>query len=137
MTRLPLWTLVLCCLVTAVFSGCRSITPAVTYYTLSAAEAPPAAVLTDDAVELTIGIHPVMLPGIVNRISMVRRADSHELDVSSLNRWADYPDRLVQQVLGSNLTLFMPRARVVNSPWPVGINPDILLENCTRLTLRK
>lgn len=109
------------------FPGCRSFTPPVTYYTLNPIAEPSAAAETDGNTALTIGIRPVELPGYINRTQMVRRTGPNQLEVSSLHRWADYPDRLVQQMLGKNLQTLMPDARVVNGPWPMGLKPDIVV----------
>jgi uncharacterized lipoprotein YmbA len=125
MNRLSLWTVACCCVMIGVLSGCRSLTPPVTYYTLSSI--PVAAIESDGdgKVTVTIGIQPPELPGTINRTQMVKRAGAHQLVISSLHRWADFPDGLVQQVLGENLQVLIPEARVVNSPWPTGLKPDI------------
>ena len=125
MNRLSLWTAACCCVMISLLSGCRALTPPVTYYTLSSI---PVAAVESDAdgkVTVTIGIQPLELPGTINRTQMVKRANAHQLAISSLNRWADFPDRLVQQVLGENLQVLMSEARVVNPPWPAGLKPDI------------
>ncbi|MGD9309210.1 MAG: PqiC family protein [Desulfosarcina sp.] len=125
MTQLLLWPVVMSCLLSVLFSGCRSMTPPVTYYTFRAMAGEMAPSSTDGAVSVTIGIQPVQLPGYINRTQMVRRTGAHQLEIASLHRWADYPDRLVQQVIGDNLQVLMPHARVVNAPWPTGLHPDI------------
>jgi uncharacterized protein len=106
-------------------SACRSFTPPVKYYTLSSI-----AMATDgseivDRRTLTIGILPVELPGVIDRIQMVRRAGPNQLEISSLHRWADYPDKLVQQVLEDDLQALMPAARIVNLPSAAGLRPDL------------
>lgn len=127
MTRLSLWGLILSGVLIAAFSGCRSMAPTVTWYTLR----PLAGVGVDaDAgagKSLTIGIRPVTLPGYLRRTQMVTRDGPYRLAVSSLHRWANYPDRLVQQLIGENLQALMPRTRIVNPPWPVGLQPDLSL----------
>jgi hypothetical protein len=127
MTRRSVWTIAFTCLLVTLFSGCRSTTPPVSYYTLSSIPAPASRTPAGEPFAVTIGIQPLELPGYVNRTHMTTRSSAHRLTISSLHRWADYPDRLVQQVLGDNLSVLIPRARVVNPPWPVGLNPDISL----------
>ena len=113
-------------LLVAGFLGCRSMTPAVNYFILRpvSPEASPAATV-DAPISRTVAIHPVELPDSVNRLQMVRRIGSNRLEISAFNRWADYPDRLVQQVLEENLQMLAPHVRVVHHPWPAGLKPDI------------
>lgn len=106
--------------------GCRSVTPAVTHYVLNsmaAGESPSETV--DEPRSRIVSIGPVRLPNYVNRLQMVIRNGSSELEISEFHRWADYPDRLVQQVLEDNLQVLLPRARVVSHPLPAGLKPDV------------
>ena len=125
MTRLSLWPVIFSCVLLTVLSGCRSVTPPVKYYALSAISRTAEEGIVEGNRPINIGIQPVQLPGYFNRTQMMTRSGRHELQVSSLHRWVDYPDRLVQQILGDNLQVLMPHARVVNFPWPVGFKPDI------------
>lgn len=127
MTRLSMWTIAFGCALVTAFSGCRSLTPPVTYYTLSSISGQFTGADTDGKVPFTIGIRPVELPGYIDRTQMVTRTGSHQLAISSFNRWADYPDRLVQQLIADNLQVLMPHARLVNAPWPVDLKPDIIV----------
>lgn len=122
-----MWTLAITCLLATLFSGCRSMTPPVTYYTLRSIPAPTAQSAVGVPFTVTIGILPLELPGYVNRTYMTTRSSEHQLEMSSLHRWAEYPDRMVQHVLGDNLAVLLPRARVINPPWPVGLNADFSL----------
>jgi uncharacterized protein len=129
MNRLPLWALTVSCMLILVFSGCRSITPPVSYYILN----PTTAGLTlpadaDGNPTQTVGINPIELPGYLNRVQMVIRTGPNQLDVSSSHRWADYPDRMVQQVLGENLNILMAGTQVYTSPWPAGFKPDVTVD---------
>ena len=98
MTRLSLWAAVFSCvLMTVVFRVPIPDRRLVTYYTLGSTLSmqPSAATASNRTRELTIGIRPVELPGYMNRTQMVTRTGPHRLEVSSLHRWADYPDRMV------------------------------------------
>ena len=120
--------LALALLVAGIF-GCRSVTPSVNYYILrpvSPEASPPA--LMDAPTTKTVAVYPVELPDSVNRIQMVRRSGSNRLEISAFNRWADYPDRLVQQVVEENLQMLAPHARVVHHPWPAGLKPDVTVQ---------
>ncbi len=129
MNRLSLWSLAFSCSLIIVFSGCRSITPSVSYYILNP--------LTDTSMSpadadgnrsKTIGVNPIELPGYLNRVQMVQRTGPNQLEVSSRHRWADFPDRMIQRVLGENLQMLMADARVYSAPWPAGLKPDITVD---------
>ena len=125
MIRLWIWIAALGLLMMTVFSGCGSTTSSVTYYTLSPI-VPSAGEMPDaDRPNLIIGIRPVDLPGIIDRVQMVTRSGPHQLAISSVHRWADYPNQLIQQAIGENLQALMPDSRVVSAPWPMGLKPDV------------
>jgi len=124
MKRPHLRMLVLALLV-AGFLGCRSMTPAVDYYILRPVSPEVSPSVTVDApISRTVAVHPVELPDSVNRLQMVRRSGSNRLEISPFHRWADYPDRLIQQVVEENLQMLAPHVRVVHHPWPAGLKPD-------------
>ena len=111
------------------FAGCRSLSPPLRYYTLNAIPdaSDVAAPVEAAAGAVTIGLMPLRLPGYINRTQMVMRDGNNRITFSVLDRWADYPDRLISQILGENLQALLPRARVVTAPWPVGVTPDLRL----------
>ena len=112
-------------LVAGIF-GCRSVTPSVNYFILRpvSPEASPSTAMDAQKIKV-VGVYPVELPDSVNRIQMARRSGSNRLKISAFNRWADYPDRLVQQVVEDNLQVLAPHTRVVHHPWPAGLQPDV------------
>ena len=129
MNRLSLWTLTFSCALIIVCSGCRSITPSVSYYILnSLADPSTSPVDADGNLTKTVGINPIELPGYLNRAQMVKRTGPNQLEVSSRHRWADYPDRMIQRVLGDNLQMLMADARVYSAPWPAGLKPDVTVD---------
>lgn len=129
MNRLSLWTLAFSFALILVFSGCRSITPSVSYYILnSPADPSPLPVDADDNLTKTVGINPIELPGYLNRAQMVKRIGPNQLEVASRHRWADYPDRMIQRVLGDNLQILMADTRVYSAPWPAGLKPDVTVD---------
>jgi len=125
MIRLSIWAVALGLLTVMVSSGCRSTTPPVTYYTLNPIAPSAGETLYDNHRNQIIGIRPVDLPGIIDRIQMVTRSGPHQLAISSSHRWADYPNQLIQQAIGENLQLLMPDSRVFSAPWPMGLKPDV------------
>lgn len=125
MTRFFPWPVIFSCVLIAAFSGCRSITPPVNYYSLSAISDPAGEGTAGGNRSINIGIQTVELPVYLNRTQMMTRSGLNRIEISSLHRWVNYPDRLVQQILGDNLQILIPHARVVNVPWPAGFKADI------------
>ena len=112
-------------LMSAVF-GCRSVTPSVSHYVLnSLAVGESLSESWDEPQSRFVAVRPIQLPNVVNRIQMVMLNGSSELEISEFHRWADYPDRLVPQVLENNLQALFPRMRVVSHPLPAGLKPDV------------
>lgn len=127
MTRFTLWTITLSWTLLMLLSGCRSITPAVTYYTINPIAGESSIMDLDRKHVTRVGIRPITLPGVISRVQMVRQVGPSRMEISAFNRWVDYPDRLVQGVLEENLTFLLPDAQVVGAPWPVGFQPDMIL----------
>ncbi len=125
MIKKSIWAALFGILMLTVFPGCQSLTPPITYYTLSPIKETADENVAANHQALVIGIRPVQLPGTIDRTQMVIRSGPHRLVFSSLNRWADYPYQLVQQTIEENLQTLMPSARLVSAPWPIGLKPDI------------
>jgi uncharacterized lipoprotein YmbA len=125
MIRLSIYAAALGLIFVTAISGCRSIALPVIYYTLSPITEGATDTQSNNKPAGIIGIRSVDLPGYIDRTQIVTRQGPNQLKVSSLHRWADYPDRMVQQVLVENLQMLMPDTRVVGAPWPVGLRPDL------------
>lgn len=72
----------------------------------------------------TIGVGPVTLPHYVDRPQIVTRTSPYELKVAEFDRWAEALDTNFTRVLAENLSILLPTARVVMSPWPRAIPID-------------
>jgi uncharacterized lipoprotein YmbA len=66
----------------------------------------------------TIGVSPVTLPDYLNRPQIATHTSPYELRLAEFDRWAEALDVNFSRVLAENLSLLMPTARVVMSPWP-------------------
>jgi uncharacterized lipoprotein YmbA len=66
----------------------------------------------------TIGVSPVTLPDYLNRPQIATYTSPYELRLAEFDRWAEALDVNFSRVLAENLSLLMPTARVVMSPWP-------------------
>ena len=65
----------------------------------------------------TIGVGPVTLPRYVDRPQIVTRTSPYELKLAEFDRWAEALDTNFTRVLAENLSILLPTARVVISPW--------------------
>jgi len=125
MKRSLLLILIPALLLSGVF-GCRSITPPVNHYVLnSLADGEDVSEAMEEPRSRIVAVGPIQLPNYINRLQMVMLNGLNELEVSEFHRWADYPDRLVQQALEDNLQVLLPDARVVGQPLPAGLKPDV------------
>jgi uncharacterized protein len=66
----------------------------------------------------TIGVGPVTLPGYLDRPQIVTCTSPYELRLAEFDRWAEALHINFSRVLADNLSLLLPTARVVMSPWP-------------------
>src|SRR5262245_25612258 len=66
----------------------------------------------------TIGVGPVTLPRYVDRPQIVTRTSPYEIKLAEFDRWAEALDSNFTRVLAENLSILLPTARVVMSPWP-------------------
>jgi uncharacterized lipoprotein YmbA len=72
----------------------------------------------------TIGVGPVTLPRYVDRPQIVTRTSPYEIKVAEFDRWAEALDANFSRVLAENLSILLPTARVVMSPWPRAVPID-------------
>jgi uncharacterized protein len=72
----------------------------------------------------TIGVSPVTLPDYLNRPQIATHTSPYELRLAEFDRWAEALDVNFSRVLAENLSLLMPTARVVMSPWSRAIPID-------------
>jgi uncharacterized lipoprotein YmbA len=72
----------------------------------------------------TIGVGPVTLPRYVDRPQIITRTSPYELKVAEFDRWAEALDTNFSRVLAENLSILLPTARVVMSPWARAIPID-------------
>jgi uncharacterized protein len=95
------------------------------FYLLSATpNTETAAPATSGQQGATIGVGPVTLPRYVDRPQIVTRTSPYELKVAEFDRWAEALDTNFTRVLAENLSILLPTARVVMSPWPRAIPID-------------
>jgi uncharacterized lipoprotein YmbA len=74
--------------------------------------------------DLTIGVGPVTLPRYVDRPQIVTRSGPNQITLAEFDRWAEALDTNFSRVLAENLSILLPTARVVMSPWPRATSID-------------
>jgi len=107
-----------------VMAGCGS-SPATRYYMLaplsnSEGGNRPAGNKDDPA----IGIGPVQFPKYLDRPQIVTRSSRNQIDIGDFDQWAEPLKNNFINVIAENLSILMPRERIVVYPWsrstPVG-----------------
>jgi uncharacterized lipoprotein YmbA len=102
-----------------VCSGCRSASPASSFYTLSAVVPSPAAAAAHEtaATPAVIGVGPVSLPKMLNRAQIVTRTAPNRVVMDDFHRWAGDLEENFLLVLTENLSGLMAPQPVRAYPW--------------------
>ena len=79
------------------------------------AAAPPAPAAGSG--NLTIGIGPIIVPGYLDRINIVTRTGSDQVDLSQFHRWAEPLVDGIARALSEEIAAGVPTERVVAFPW--------------------
>jgi hypothetical protein len=107
------------------FAGCRSVTPPVTFFTLSSIQgAHDPALQASPLRDAVIGVGPAQFPDYLDRPQIVTRSGPNKLDVSEFNRWGGKLDQDFLHVFGENLSILLSTDKVIVFPWKGQINPD-------------
>lgn len=119
--RYYFWTLVIA---TAVFGGCRSATPEVEFYTLSADERG-----LDERTEsmdrtVAVGVGPMKFPKLIDRSQIVVRKGPNKLEIDEFHRWAGSLREDFLEVLAMNLSVLLRSNHVTAWPWEEFFTPD-------------
>src|SRR5262245_11281949 len=81
-------------------AGCMSVADPTKYYVLSATE-PREPAPTAAASGVAVGVGPVLIPSYLDRVQIVTRSASGEVDVAKYERWAEPLESGVAQVLAA------------------------------------
>ena len=108
-----------------VFTGCRSKTPPVRFYTLSTiaqtAEKTPVAEVDQP---IAIGVGPMEIPKTIDRPQIVVRINPNKLEVDEFHRWAGSLYEDILEVLTQNLSILLKSNHISAHPWEDFFNPD-------------
>jgi uncharacterized lipoprotein YmbA len=110
-----------------IFTGCKNFRPVEDpnrFYVLSSVAKPSTDVRANQS--LTIGVAPVDLPGFLQNTRIAVRRGTNEISYSDYRQWAEHLDKGIQGVLASDLSTFLPSARVITSAWqPADVKAEV------------
>ena len=96
------------------------------YYTLDQTMAGPAetqarastpAVSATGAKDIGIGIGPMIMPGYLDRIQIVTRTGTDQVEISVFHRWAEPLEDGMARILANEIGARVPTDRIVIFPW--------------------
>lgn len=64
-----------------------------------------------------IGVGPVIMPGYLDRIQIVTRSGTDQVEFSAFRRWAEPLDEGMARVLAEEIGARVPTERIVTYPW--------------------
>lgn len=126
MTRAFLFyrTIWLAWFIALILIGCRSSSPPVQFYTLSAMRGQAEANTHTPAKPVSVGVGPVAIPVILDRPQIVTRTSPHKLHIDEYHRWAGPLDQDFARVVAENISLMLPAEQVAVYPWDIGFKPN-------------
>jgi uncharacterized lipoprotein YmbA len=108
-----------------VFTGCRSKTPPVKFYTLSSiTQTSEETSVTEVDQPIAIGVGPMEIPKTIDRPQIVVRINPNKLEVDEFQRWAGSLYEDILEVLTENLSILLKSNLVSAHPWEDFFNPD-------------
>lgn len=111
-------------LIALILIGCRSSSPPVQFYTLSAIRTPAAADTHTSAKPISVGVGPVVIPDVLDRPQIVTRTSPHKLHIDEYHRWAGPLGQDFARVVAENISLMLPAEQVAVYPWDTGFQPN-------------
>ena len=113
------------CMVTSVaclvliLSGCVSVpnSPSPRFYMLQAVDGNQVSKKTNIASDVVIGVGPVKIPGYQDRPQIVTQDKEKMLKFAQFDRWGEALDLGMARLIGENLAVMLPEAKVTLYPW--------------------
>ena len=101
------------------FAGCLSIpiSPTPRFYKLQAIHEDQAIKKMNTASQVLIGVGPVKIPEYLDRPQIVTRGKEMTLKFAQFDRWVEPLDLGVARLLREDLTVVLPKARLIAYPW--------------------
>jgi hypothetical protein len=82
----------------------------------------------DEMSVISVGVGPISLPKRLDRPQFVTRSDTHEVEISEFEHWAEPLDKSFPRVLAENLSRAIPTDRVSVYPWNRSDDIDVQVE---------
>jgi uncharacterized lipoprotein YmbA len=114
-------------LVACVLAGCLGLGPRIDrtrFFTLAPIGPDEAAPASD----LSLGLGPIVFPGYLDRMSVVRRTGANEIAVSANDRWAEPLRDAFGTTLQQNLAVLLGTPRIVAYPWSRSARPLLAVD---------
>jgi len=112
----------LCCLVSALVTGCSG-SPRVTYYSLETATKTGITKTANKEMPV-ISVYTTTFPELVDRPQIVERLDSNRIEILEFHRWAEPLKSAVPRILADNLSRLLESDRVFSYPQNAGSDAD-------------
>jgi len=98
------------------------------FFTLAPLAPDSAGVAPADGLEGSLGLGPIVFPGYLDRMSIVRRTGPNEIAISATDRWAEPLREAFGTTLQQNLVVLLGTPRVVLYPWVRTARPDLAID---------
>ncbi len=110
-------------------AGCRNVTPAVTFYNMTAMdrieiEGPDQATMQD----IKLGIGPVKFPSFLKRPQIVLRSGANSFNFAEYHRWGGSLDQDFLEILAEDLSILLSTNQVFIFPWRNPFEPSYRIE---------
>ena len=66
---------------------------------------------------MAIGVGPVIMPGYLDRVQIVTRTGTDQVEISVFNRWAEPLEDGIARILAEEIGARVPTDRIVMFPW--------------------
>ncbi len=127
-TSIPIRYGAVFCLTVFFLVGCRSTTPAVTFYNMTALDNVEIDNPGHKAMEdMGIGIGPVQFPTFLDRPQIVTRSGVNSFNLSEFHRWGGQLDQDFLRIMAEDLSIILSTTRVDTYPWRTPDDQDLLI----------
>lgn len=116
----------LCCLVTAMTTGCSS-SPRVTYYALESTSAPESKRVPSSSAKKmmpAVSVETPTVPVLVDRLQLVERTHTNQIEIREFHRWAEPLKNSIPRLLADNLSRLLESDRISSYPQNMGSDAD-------------
>lgn len=116
----------LCCLVTAMTTGCSS-SPRVTYYALESTPAPETKRVSSSSAKKilpSVSVETPTVPELVDRLQLVERTHTNQIEIRQFHRWAEPLKSSIPRLIADNLSRLIESDRISYYPQSMGSDAE-------------